>query len=191
MSGEDKPRAFEHLGDEHVYQGRIWRVVTGRFRSRTGEDFNRDIVRSPGAVGVVPILSESGGENQVVLVRQYRAAFDDYVIEIPAGMRDVPGEEIHETAHRELLEETGFRAGSLAHLHSFYPSPGMTDAVLHIFMACELASGGRRAQGPEESDMEVIRLGMAEAVEMAIDGRIRDAKSVIGILLAHRTLSSH
>lgn len=188
--GEDtRSEGFLHLGDQHVYQGHIWKVVTGEFRSPAGETFSRDIVRSPGAVGVVPVIETSRDSYEVVLVRQYRAAFDDYVVEIPAGMRDVEGEEPEVTAQRELLEEAGYRAGALELLHVFYPSPGMTDAVLHVFLGLELEFERRAGHGPEELDMDVIHVSLDDAVEMAATGEIRDAKSVIGLLLAHRRLS--
>lgn len=188
-SGQERA-GFRHEGDEHAFQGHLWRVVTGTFRSPAGETFQRDIVRSPGAVAVVPILEGQGSSVDVVLLKQYRAAFDDYVLEIPAGMRDVQGEPLVETAQRELLEETGYRARSLDLLHSFYPSPGMTDAVLHIFLGTSLHFEQRTGHGPEELDMEVLTLPLRDAVEMAVRGGIKDAKSVIGLLLAERSLNA-
>ncbi len=185
----DADGGFHHLGDRPVYQGYIWKVVTAEFRDPTGEKFTRDIVRSPGAVGVVPILRDANGSVTVVLLRQYRAAFDDYVVEIPAGMRDVEGEDPEVTASRELLEETGYRVGTLDLLHCFYPSPGMTDAVLHVFLGRDLVQDVRTGHGPEELDMEVLHVPLDRAVEMAVAGEIRDAKSVIGLLLAHRVLA--
>ena len=186
-SGAD---SFRHLGDEHIFQGHLWRVVQGDFLDPSGEHFRRDIVRSPGAVGVVPVFESAGGAHEVVMVRQYRAAFHEYVLEIPAGMRDVAGESPEETAQRELAEEVGLRAGSLRLLHSFYPSLGMTDAVLHVYLGTVLESVERSVHGPEEVDMEVLRLPLVEAVDLVVSGHIKDAKSVIGLLLAHRSLVS-
>lgn len=180
---------FRHVGDEHVYQGHIWRVVSGSFIAPDGELFRRDIVRSPGAVAVVPVLEVGTSLFEVVMLRQYRAAFDDYVLEIPAGMRDVAGEPPLATAERELLEETGYRAGSFELLHTFYPSPGMTDAILHVYLGRSLVLEARTGHGPEEMDMEIIQLPIHDAVEMAVAGHIRDAKSVIGLLLAQRVLA--
>lgn len=188
-SSSDSTGDFQHLGDRHVYQGHVWKVVQGDFRAPTGELFKRDIVRSPGAVAVVPIL-EVGGGLDVVLLRQYRAAFDDYVLEIPAGMRDVEGEPPEDTARRELAEEAGLKAGDLRLLHSFYPSPGMTDAVLHVYLGTSLETVDRAVHGPEESHMDVMQTSLFEALEMVVQGSIRDAKSVIGLLLAQRTLKA-
>ncbi len=188
-SGRER-EGFRHEGDEHAFQGHLWRVVTGTFRAPDGETFHRDIVRSPGAVAVVPILDAGIASVDVVLLRQYRAAFDDYVLEIPAGMRDIEGEPLEETAQRELLEETGYRARSLDLLHSFFPSPGMTDAVLHIYLGTSLQFEQRTGHGPEELDMEVLTLPLREAVQMVVEGQIKDAKSVIGLLLAERALKA-
>lgn len=190
MESAEPTGAFRHLGDEHVYQGHIWRVVRGEFIDPRGEGFRRDIVRSPGAVAVVPIVETSDGRAEVVLLRQYRAAFDDYVVEIPAGMRDVEGEDPEETAQRELAEETGLRAGVLRLLHSFFPSPGMTDAVLHVYLGTSLEGVERMAHGPEEEHMEIMQIPLMTAIDMVVGGGIRDAKSVIGLLLAQRHLDS-
>ena len=178
--------SFEHLGDQSVYRGYIWEVVVGSFRDPHGNEFTRDIVRSPGAVAVVPLIREPDGSHSVVLLRQYRAAFAREIVEVPAGMRDVDGEDPEQTARRELIEETGYDAGSLRLLHRFYPSTGMTDSVLHVFLATDLRHVGRQMHGPEEAHMEVFTVPFADAVGMVVSGEIADAKSTIGLLLADR-----
>ena len=178
--------SFEHLGDQSVYRGYIWEVVVGSFRDPAGEEFTRDIVRSPGAVAVVPLIREPDGSHSVVLLRQYRAAFAREIVEVPAGMRDVDGEDPEQTARRELIEETGYDAGSLRLLHRFYPSTGMTDSVLHVYLATDLRHVGRQMHGPEEAHMEVFAVPFADAVGMVVSGEIADAKSTIGLLLADR-----
>jgi ADP-ribose pyrophosphatase len=124
----------------------------------------------------------------VVLVQQYRAPFDEFVLEIPAGMRDVPDEPTQVTAARELREEVGLRAGRLEPLVQFYPSVGMTDSVLHLFVATELTPVGRDLHGPEEAHMNVLHVPLHEAIAMVLSGRIRDAKTIIGLLLVDRRL---
>jgi len=177
---------FTHLGDQSVYRGYIWEVVVGSFRDPVGNEFTRDIVRSPGAVAVVPLLRGDDGSLSVVLLRQYRAAFAREIVEVPAGMRDIDGEEPEHTARRELIEETGYEPGSLRLLHRFYPSTGMTDSVLHVYLATDLRHVGREMHGPEESHMEVFTVPLAEAVSMVVSGEIADAKSTIGLLLTDR-----
>ncbi len=177
--------AFRHLGDRLVHQGYIWQVAVGTFEGPDGERFERDVVRSPGAVGVVPVFFD-GDMPVVVFVRQYRAALDRYVLEIPAGMRDVPDEPPEVTAGRELIEEVGLSSARLEHLTRYYTSAGMTDSVLHLYLATELESVGREMHGPEETHMEVLQLPLAEATEMVVRGEIDDAKTVIGLLLVER-----
>ncbi len=179
---------FHHLGDRLVHQGHVWHVAVGSFEAPDGERFQRDIVRSPGAVAAVPLQFDAEGVASVVLVRQYRPPFDDLVIEIPAGMRDVADEPIAETIARELVEEAGVRAGRLEPLVNFLPSAGMTDSVLYLYLATELRPVPRDLHGPEERQMEVLHVPLADAVAMVLDGRIRDAKTVIGLLLVERRL---
>lgn len=179
---------FRHLGDRLVHQGYIWHVAVAEFESPTGETFTRDIVRSPGAVAAVPLRHRDDGTPYVTLVRQYRAPFDDVVIEVPAGMRDVADEPLELTAARELVEEVGLQAGSLEHLHAMYPSVGMTDSVLHLFLATDLTEVARETHGPEEAHMDVLHVDLDEAVDMVLRGEIHDAKTVIGLLLVERRL---
>jgi ADP-ribose pyrophosphatase len=179
--------AFRHLGDRLVYKGHIWHVSVGTFEAPDGERFERDVIRSPGAVGVVPVLFEDDAP-LVVLVRQYRGPLDRQVLEIPAGMRDVPDEAPEVTAQRELIEEAGLSAGRLDYLTHFYSSAGMTDSILHVYLATELSPVERDLHGPEETHMEVLRIPLADAVDMVVRGEIHDAKTVIGLLLVDRRL---
>ncbi len=181
---------FRRLGERLVYQGYIWRVVNADFESPTGERFERDIVRSPGAVAVLPIgePDPESGERTVVLVEQFRAAYERAIVEAPAGMRDVADEPIEVTAARELAEEVGLAAARLEPLGSFLPSVGMTDSVTHLFAAFGLSEVGQDVHGPEEQHMAVVRVTLTEAVAMVLDGRIDDAKTVIAILRAERLL---
>lgn len=179
---------FRRVDEALVHQGHIWHLSTASFESPDGELFTRDIVRSPGAVGVVPIWMDSEGVACVVLIRQYRPAYDDVIIEIPAGMRDVPGEPAEETARRELIEEVGFAAGELVHLTDLYPSPGMTDAVTTIYLAQNLRETHRDVHGPEERHMEVLQVPLAQAVSWIESGLVRDAKTVVGLLMVERLL---
>jgi len=182
------PPAFRHLGDRLVHQGYIWNVAVATFEDPHGSRFERDVVRSPGAVGVVPLLFDNGVPT-VVFVRQYRGPLDQYVLEVPAGMRDVPGEPPELTARRELIEEAGLDAGHLEYLTHYFTSAGMTDSVLHLYLATDLSSVERDVHGPEETHMDVVRLPLQEAVEMVVRGEINDAKTVIGLLLVDRRLA--
>jgi ADP-ribose pyrophosphatase len=178
--------AFRRLNDSEVHHGYIWRVVVAEFEAPDGSRFRRDIVRSPGAVGVVPVIVGGDGQPAVVLVSQYRPPYERTLIEIPAGMRDVPGEPPEETGRRELVEEAGLQAGRMTHLIDMLPSPGLTDSVTAIFMATDCTPADRQLHGPEEQHSELLELPLSEALEMIEDGRIGDAKTVVGLLLADR-----
>jgi 8-oxo-dGTP pyrophosphatase MutT (NUDIX family) len=181
---------FRPLGERAVYQGHLWRVVVASFEGPDGERFERDVVRSPGAVGIVPVLFDAEGTPSIVLVRQFRAALGGEVTEIPAGMRDVEGEPPEETAHRELAEEVGLAAQRLDLLTVFHNSAGMTDAATHVFLATGLTPVPATAHGPEEETMVVLQVPLAEAVTDVARGAITDAKTVIGILLTQRRLAA-
>jgi ADP-ribose pyrophosphatase len=179
---------FRHLADTDVHQGYVWKVVVGEFVAPSGEAFRRDIVRSPGAVAIVPLVFDAEGQPSVVLVAQYRAAYQDVVIEIPAGMRDVPDEPAAETGRRELIEEAGLAAGDMTHLLDVYPSPGMTDSVCAIFLATGCTPVEHQRHGPEEQEMELLHVPLADALAMIDRGEIRDAKTVAGLLMTDRHL---
>lgn len=179
---------FGLISESTVHEGHVWRVVVADYVAPDGSTFRRDVVRSPGAVGVVPLIFDAEGNPSVVLVAQYRPPFDDVVVEIPAGMRDIHGEDAATVAERELIEEAGLAPGHLELLIEMYPSPGMTDAVTSIFLAtqCEAAPDDR--QGPEEEHMEVLHVPLADALAMIERGEINDSKSVVALLLTARRL---
>jgi 8-oxo-dGTP pyrophosphatase MutT (NUDIX family) len=181
--------SFRRVAERLVHRGHVWDVVVADFEAPDGQRFERDVVRSPGAVGVVPLL-ERGAEPAVVFVEQYRPALDRALLEIPAGMRDVPGEAPEVTAGRELAEEAGYRADRLQLLTVFTPSPGMTDSFTHIFLATGLTAVPQELHGPEEEHLTVVVLPLAEAVERVERGEIADAKTALGVLLTARRLDA-
>ncbi len=180
---------FRHVSESLIHEGHVWNVAVGTFESPSGDRFQRDIIRSPGAVGVVPLLDRAGVPT-VAFVRQYRPPLDRVVLEIPAGIRDVPNEPTEVTAARELAEEVGLEAGRLEYLTHYYTSAGMTDSILHLYLATELSVVTATAHGPEEEHMEIVELPLAEAVAMVVRGEIHDAKTVIGLLLVDRQLQA-
>ena len=123
-----------------------------------------------------------------MLIAQYRAPHDEVVIEIPAGVRDVDGEADEDNVRRELVEEVGLAPGNVELLTTIYPSAGMTDSTTTIFLATDCTPVERTPHGPEEAHAEVFELPLGEAIEWVENGRIVDAKSVVGLLLAERRL---
>jgi 8-oxo-dGTP pyrophosphatase MutT (NUDIX family) len=155
-----------------VFRGRLFRVEVESWPA--GE---REVVRHPGACGIVALTPDG----EVLLVRQTREAIRERILEIPAGILDVPGEQAAACAARELEEETGFVASDVRLLATIHTSPGFTDEAIHLFTArAEQPPGG----GDAEQGIEVVRMPLPEAVRAARDGRITDAKTVVALLLA-------
>ncbi|HEX6568787.1 MAG TPA: NUDIX hydrolase [Acidimicrobiales bacterium] len=187
MSGREADPLFRIAGERREWSGRRIQVSVVEVEGPGGSRHEREIVHHPGAVAVVP-LHEDG---TITLLRQYRAALDAEVWEIPAGLRDVDGEPPEATARRELAEEAGLRARDLAHLVTFHNSPGFSDEALVIFLATGLTEVPDDRQGAEERHMLVARKPLTEALAMVDDGRITDAKTVIAVLdLARRRVSA-
>jgi ADP-ribose pyrophosphatase len=170
--------AFEPVRETLVFEGFRFRVSRVELRAPDGSLMERDVVRHPGAVAVVPLHDDG----TVTLVEQFRAALGHELIELPAGIRDVEGEADALTANRELAEEVGLRAQDLEHLVTFHNSPGFTDESLAIFLGTGLEPVPSSRQGPEEEAMRVLRLPLGDALAMVDDGRITDAKTIIGLL---------
>jgi 8-oxo-dGTP pyrophosphatase MutT (NUDIX family) len=179
---------FHRRSEAVVHVGYAWNVVLAEFEAPDGSGFTRDIVRSPGAVGVLPLVFDAEGNPSVVLVTQYRPPYERDVIEIPAGMRDVDGEDTAEVARRELIEEAGLEAGELDLLTEIMPSPGMTDSITTLYLATDCRPVPHDRHGPEEEHMEILHLPLAEAIAMVDSGEISDAKSVVALLMADRRL---
>lgn len=175
---------FTKLSEVELLRGYAFRACKARFRGPDGTEFERDVLHHPGAVAVLPLHADG----TVTLVRQYRPALDADLVEIPAGIRDVDGEDDRTTAARELVEEAGLQAGHLELLATFHNAPGYCDESVAIFLATELTAVADDRQGAEEQVMTVERLPLAEALAWVDDGRITDAKTIIGLgTLARRT----
>jgi ADP-ribose pyrophosphatase len=161
-----------------LLETRRFRVVLTR-REGPGPPHEREVVRHPGAVVILPLLDDG----RVCLIRNRRISVDQELIELPAGTLE-PGEDPQLAARRELLEETGFRAESLSRLHAFFLSPGILDERIHLFAAHGLREGATCLEPGE--DIENFLVPWSEAIQMALDGRIQDAKSLVGLLYYDR-----
>lgn len=157
-------------------------LVTPRFHVEeveihctSGETIRKPVVRHPGAVAVIPLLDD----NLICLIRNRRVSIDETLVEIPAGTRD-SGETPEQTAHRELTEETGYRAGQLTLLCRFFTSPGVLDEEMHVFLARHLTAAGTDPDAGEE--IENLHVSWTDALRMVFDGTIRDAKTIAALL---------
>jgi ADP-ribose pyrophosphatase len=177
---------FRKTAEHEVWQGPLLRFVRATFEGPDGTTFEREVVHHPGAVSVVPVVDEG---TAVLLVRQYRAAIERDLLEIPAGKRDVAGEAPELTARRELEEEVGMRAGRLEKLAEFYNSPGFCDEHSFVYMALDLEPCPSAAQSEEEQHMTVERILLDDVPGLIAKGELVDAKSIIGLCLAREALA--
>lgn len=158
-----------------LFAGKLFRVVRHGYQTADGVWHERETIFHPGAVVILPLVDAE----RVCLVRNYRHAVGKTLIELPAGTLE-PGEPPETTAGRELSEETGFRASALERLAVFYMSPGILHEQMHLFLATGLQAG--QAQPARGEQVEPVIVGWREALDMARDGRIEDAKTLVGIL---------
>jgi len=174
----DNPR----VSTRRVYTGRVINLDVDTVRFPNGSVGELEMIRHPGASAVVPFLSDSSGEDpELLLIRQYRYAAEQYLYEIPAGRLDA-GEEPAMCARRELREETGCEAARVEHLFTMYTTPGFTDEKIHVFMAAGLTRGEDAREADEFIEVETMRL--SRALSLVQRGEIQDAKTALGVLYA-------
>jgi len=177
---------FRKLSERGLYEGTLISLGVGTFEAPDGSTFERDLVHHPGAVSVVPSIDDG---TAVLMVRQYRAALDADVLEVPAGKRDVEGEPPATTARRELAEEVGLRADNVELLAEFYNSPGFSDEHSFTYLATGLSSCDAAPVGPEEEVMQIVHVPLDDVPGLIASGELTDAKSIIGLLLARERLA--
>lgn len=158
-----------------IFEGKIISLQVDTVRLPDGGTATREIIRHPGAVAVIALL-----DGKLLVVEQYRKPLDLVQVEIPAGKLDA-GEEPEQAALRELEEETGYRAKSLVHLHTFSTSPGFADEIIHLYFADELEPGDVHLDDEEFLTCESITLEQAE--QYIREGRIYDAKTLMAVQL--------
>lgn len=172
-----------------VFRGSVLDVRVDRVRYPDGSEGRLEIVRHRGAAAVVPLLRPGDGAGAsaaaVVLIRQYRYATGGFVWELPAGKLD-GGEDPAACAARELEEEVGLRADRLESLGSIWTTPGFSDEVIHLFVATGLRPGRRELEAHEF--IECHEVPLAEAIDWVRTGRIRDAKTIAGLMMTERFL---
>jgi ADP-ribose pyrophosphatase len=170
------------VSSRRIHTGKIISLDSDTVRFPDGSIGEMDMIRHPGASAIVPFVSEATGTDpQLLLIRQYRYAADQYLYEIPAGRLD-PGEEPADCARRELREETGCTARAIDFLFTMYTTPGFTDERIHLFMATGLERGETAHEADEFMTIETVTL--SRALQLIQTGEIKDAKTALGILFA-------
>jgi 8-oxo-dGDP phosphatase len=180
----DTPANIPANTHQQQFKGYVWEVVQETFTFE-GQEIDRDFIRHPGGVSVVAV----NGKNEVLMIRQYRRPVDSYLWEIPAGLRDLAGEDPANTAKRELLEETSMEAAHWERLGAYYNTPGGSNELNQIFFARHLTEvPSEYLKTDEEVDLQPTWVPIAEAIEAIEAGNIKNPNAVIGILLAARKL---
>jgi ADP-ribose pyrophosphatase len=159
-----------------VYEGRRIRVAVASLSRPDGRTATKELILHPGAVAILPLVDAE----HVCLLRNFRFPLNETLWEIPAGTLE-PGEDVSHAAERELAEESGYRAASWEKLTAFYPSPGILNEVLHLFVARDLTPGEMRLEPDEQMEPQTVAL--TQALAWVHDGTIRDAKTIIALLL--------
>lgn len=172
------------LSKETVYEGRKLRLEIHQIEDPGGRRTTREVIRHAGSVAILAFRRGATGHREVLLERNYRYSVGRYIIEIPAGTLDRPGEPLEDCARRELEEETGCRAAEIRPLVSILPSPGFLTERLTVFVAEEVVEG---AAAPEPGELiTVLWLPWAEALDMVRRGEIEDAKTIAAMLYYDR-----
>jgi ADP-ribose pyrophosphatase len=158
-----------------LFRGKRFRVVRALQTMPDGSPHVREIVQHPGAVAILPILDDG----RVCLIENQRVAAGRALYELPAGTLE-PGEDPLAAAGRELAEETGYRAQQIEILTRFFTSPGVLSERMHLYVATGLNAGPPAREAGEDIHNRLVT--WREALEMVHDGRVEDAKTIVGLL---------
>ena len=188
----DDPLRERLLSSEVLKRGRILEFRIDTIEAADGHRSTRDIAAHPGGVCMIAI----DDQDRVLFVRQWRHAIGGPLLEIPAGTLDrLPDGSIEDhavAAARELEEETGSRAGSWRYLGGFYTAPGFTSELMHLYLATDLRAAAGDALHPDEDErLELYPIPFADALSMAEQGELRDAKTLVALFRVARFRESH
>lgn len=177
----------EHkVSGQKILQGNFLQVMRDTVRSPDGGQATREYVVHPGAVVVIPMLTDESGQVRLVLERQFRYPLGRVIVEFPAGKVD-PGEDLCLCAQRELVEETGYSASQWAHAGVMHPVPAYSTEFIDIWFARGLTLGDRQLDAGEF--VEVITATPAELLQWCRDGTVTDAKTLVAALWLQNLLS--
>lgn len=175
---------FQLIRSEALLQGRTFKVRRDTLKTPDGRETNLEIVEHDGSVVLVPL----DNEGNLLFVRQYRHATGKDLLELPAGTRDRE-EPFEECAAREIREETGLEAGRLQKIGDFYLVPGYSTELMAVFLATQLQENPLQAD--EDEFLQVEKIPLKQAIEMAEQGKIQDAKSLAALFLTRSHLEKY
>ena len=175
---------FELLKSEPLFQGRAFKIRRDWLKTPDGRETKFDIVEHGGSVILLPI----DDQGNVLFVRQYRHAAGTDLLELPAGTRD-SNEPYEDCAAREIREETGMAAGKLERIGDFYLAPGYSTEFMAVFLAMELRHDPLEAD--EDEFLQIEKIPVKKAFEMAERGDVPDAKSLAALFLARPHLEEY
>jgi ADP-ribose pyrophosphatase len=182
MITDPSPESWPVAGTDEHFKSRLISVRTDQVRMPDGQEAARTVVGHIGAVAVLPL----DDQDQVLMIRQYRHPVGRQLWEIPAGLRDVTGEALVETARRELLEETGHAAPEWHVLVDSYSSPGISGERTRIFLARGVAAADSDYERKgEEKFLEIARVPLSEAVAAALAGNLHNGATIQGLLAGY------
>ncbi len=173
----------ETISSEQIYDGRIVKLRVDTVRLPDGRETTREVVVHRGAVTAVPLIDSES----IVMVRQFRQAAGETLLEIPAGGLE-HGEDPVACAERELREEIGYHPNKLTLMFKSYLAPGYSSEMLHTYLAEDLVESSEKSD--DDEFLEVVEVRMSDAVELIRSGEIKDAKTICGIMMAQRILST-
>ena len=183
----DPGRPAQVLTSKVSYDGPLFRVVTDKIREPNGKEASRDVIRHNGSVVILALDRSRSKKDPLVLVeRQFRHAAGQFLYEVPAGTMD-PGEDRLEAAKRELLEETGYRAGKWTKLVRYFASPGFLGEWMQIFLAEDLTPG--EAHPEEDESLELQLVPLSELLRLIDAGKIQDGKTLITLMYYSRNFA--
>lgn len=169
------------IRSEIVYEGKIFTITHDTALLENGTEAVRDVLLHHGGVCVIPITEN----NEIFLVKQFRYPFKTITREVPAGKLE-KGEDPEECGRRELLEETGFCCDEMINLGEMLPTPAYNSEITYMYLAKGLRAGEQSLD--EDEFLDVEKISLSEAVELVLNGTLRDGKTQIAILKAARVL---
>lgn len=169
-------KKFDVIKSDIIFEGKVFDIQVDKIKYQdSANEAPREVVLHNGGAVVVAVTNE----NKIILVKQFRYPFKEWMLELPAGKID-KGEDPLTCAARELTEETGYTAEKVEKLGAISTTPGFCTEVLHIYLATGLTPG-QHAREEGEEGMEVLELPKNKIIQMIMDGEITDAKTIAGL----------